>query len=253
MLTDHADRIGTAFAVDFAPQFGVKVANAADEIYVKYEPAEVNAAPPVTYFYRWPADQRFLFMSHQRIAWHTLGLSWWREHLNEHGAVVRTALNVIGVQRLKRIGFRVSAYLPLEMSHAEMTDLLFGSFLVPRKNLEEAGGEVTDSLVQLEGKHHGFEYLLRISPMTKQQISDGFLALPNLEQFMRNKFVDSGIKDFYDRITQSDSLLFDLDLFQKDLQVDVVDNFLRESLCAAEAMADVCVRQLRSKPVKNGK
>ncbi len=253
MLADHADRICTAFAVDFEPQFGVAVANAADAIYGKYKPAEVNAHPPVAYFYRWPEERKFLLIGHQRVAWQTLGLSAWRDHLNDHAGVVRMALTVIGAERLKRIGFRVTAFFPLEMSHAEMTDLLFGSFLVPKQDLKEVGGEVTDSLVQLEGKHHGFEYLFRISPMTRQQSSDGFLASPNLEQFIQKKFLDSGIKDFHDRITQSDSLWFDLDLFQKDVKVDVVDTFLRESLGAAEAVGDACVRRLKSKPIKKGK
>jgi hypothetical protein len=253
MLTDHADRICTAFAVNIEPQFGVKVANAADEIYCKYKPPDVNSRPPTAYFYRWPDERRVLIMTHERVGWQTLGLSWWRDHLNDHAGVVRSALDVIGTKRLKRIGFKVTAYLPLEMSHSEMTDLLFGSLLVPKRDLEELGGDVTDSLVRLDGKHHGFEYVLQVSPMTRQQVSDEFLSSPNLEQFIGKKYLDAGVKDFHDRITQSDSLLLDLDLCRKDVQVDVIDNFLRESLSAAQAMADTCVRQLRSKPLKKGK
>ena len=199
MLSEHADRIRTGFAVDFEPQFGVTVAKAADEVYRKYKPAEAGSQPLVAYVYRWPEERRFLVIAQQRVVWETLGLSAWRDHLDDHTAVVRTVLNAVGAKRLKRIGFRVMAYLPLHLSHAEMIDLLFGSFLASRQDLEGVGGDVTDSLVHLEGKHHGLEYMLWINPSTRQQVSEGFLASPNLDLFIQRKFLDPGVKDFHEQ------------------------------------------------------
>ena len=92
MLTKHSSRVCTFFAVDFDPRFGPEVSSAASRVYEEHKPPQVKAVPPLTFLFGWPETRNLLTTAHSRVAWQTLGLSTWNEGLNDHLAVIRTAL-----------------------------------------------------------------------------------------------------------------------------------------------------------------
>ncbi len=249
MLTKYSNHVCTFFAADFEPHFGTNLAKAADEIFTTSEPKTAHASPLSHYIFQWPDERELMVLGFRRIFWQTLGFSPWRDRVSEHLSLTKTALKAVGVKEFKRIGFKVQAYLPLDMSHAELSQLMFGSFLAPAEELQEVCSEAADPLVHIEGKTNGFQYVLVLSGMNEEQISGAFLKTGNLDHFRKDKFLDTTVKEFHDNLTRSDCFYFDIDLFQRDVGVDALDTFVKESLAAAEQLANTCVQRLRSQPI----
>jgi hypothetical protein len=248
MLAKHGSRVCTFFAVDFEPRFGVELSNAAGLVYEEYRPPHYKAALPLAFVLSWPNTRKVLSITHNRVAWQTLGLSTWSDGWKEHMATIRTALKSMHVSAFKRIGFKTVAYLPLSMSHAEMCELMFGAFLAPEEDFAQVHEGARDPLLQIEGESRGLKYILVVTPFDKKQASRNFLSLPNLELFLENKYLDQGVKDFHDRVTESDCFLVDIDLFRVDVEADCLEDFLKASLATAEQVTTSCVRRLRSQP-----
>lgn len=253
MLKKHSDRICTYFKVDYEPQLGTRLAEAGDTIYKEFSPPQFGLGAASNHVFSWPSERYFLALSFQSIAWQGLGLSHWADNREKHVKSIRTALDTLGVVKLKRIGFKVSAYLPLEMSHQELCDLMFGSFLAPADEWSDMWGDSVDPWLSLEGERNGLKYVTTVSPMNTQQIKSVFRQNKNLERFVEDKFLDTGVKDFQNRITANDCLFFDIDLSQTDVDVNVLDSLTRDSLTQAEQVAEWCVRRLRSQPAVGGK
>lgn len=250
MLSKHADRVCTFFAVDFEPHLGAKLGTVAEQIHAERKPAKTSIAAPVSYTFAWPDDRILMILGFQRIAWQTLGLSAWGEKLEEHASVMKSALNALEVEKFNRIGFKVEGYLPLGMSHAELSQLMFGSFLVPAEELHDVCEEVDDPLVRMEGKRNGLQCLVTLCAMNTEQVSRQFLHVNNLEHFIQHKLLDTTVKDFHDGITRDDCFYFDIDLFDRDVSADTLDSFMKTSLATCEEIANASVRRLQSQPVK---
>jgi len=250
MLSEHADRVCTFFAVDFEPHFGVKLGSIAEEIYAEHKPTRISVTPPVAYNFAWPEDRILMILGFQRIAWQTLGLSAWQKNLKRHSTVMKSALEAIGAKKLNRIGFKVQAFLPLSMSHAELSQLMFGSFLVPAEELQDVCGEVDDPLVQIQGKSDDLQYSIVFSAMNSQQITEQFMHVPNLEHFRSHKFLDTIVKGFHDGIAKGDCFYLDIDLFQRDVSADALGRFIENSLNKCDEIAGACVRRLKTQPAK---
>jgi hypothetical protein len=67
------------------------------------------------------------------------------------------------------MGFKAVAFLPLGMTHAEMCDLLFGSFLLPASDLQDIANEPEDALVQIHSSYKNMKTVLVVAPMTVEQ------------------------------------------------------------------------------------
>lgn len=253
MLKKHSNRICTYFKVDYDPQFGSELAQAGDRMYKELSPPKWGLGPPSVYVFAWPSERYFLEFAFRAIAWQALGMGEWADNRQEHLKSIRTGLDALGVVKLNRIGFKVSAYLPLEMSHQELCDLMFGSFLAPAAEWRDEWGDSVDPWLTLEGDRNGFKYVTTVSPMNTHQIASVFRQHKNLERFVEDKFLDTGVKEFHDRITASDCLFFDIDLSQTDVDAHSLDAFARDSLAEAERVAEWCVRRLRSQPPSGGK
>ena len=196
---------------------------------------------------KWPEDRASLFIFAHRIQLQTLGLSVWDDKKSEWMAVVAKGLKVLQVETLNRIGFKVSVHIPLDMSHAEMSRLMFGSFLAPIEEFQQLIEEPDDPMVQLDGKCGTLECQLVVTSANRKQLSDGVLRLPNLETFLADRFLDTGVRDFHDRVAASDALVFDIDLFRRDVGVADLLSFPAECLKAADIVGQACLDRLLSR------
>jgi len=248
MLTKHASRVCTFFAVDFDPRFGPEVSSAASQVYEEHRPPHFKAGSPLTFWFGWPETRNVFAIAHSRLAWQTLGFTAWNEGLEDHLGVIGTALRTMHVSSFKRIGFKTAAYLPLSMSHAEMCKLMFGAFAAPEEELCQVLQGGRGPLLQIEGESHGMKYALVVTSFDRKQASKNFLSLPNLDLFRDNKYLDNTVKEFHDLVTESDCFYVDIDLFQLDVEANCLETFVKESLATAERATDSCVRRLCSKP-----
>jgi hypothetical protein len=252
MLKDNSSRICTYFAADFEPCLDTKVAEAAGRIQARFSPEETTARVPLAYLFRWPSERCFLNLDIRRIGWQSLGLGSWADNLEKRLDMIKVGLDTIAVEEFQRIGFKVTAYIEMSMSHEELCDLMFGSFLAPARELGQVLGERADPLLQVQGEQNGFKYILVLTPMKPEQIANSFRQHGHLEQFLKDKFLDTGVKDFQERIMRSDCLYFDIDVFQHNVSADRLGEFAKSSLAEAEVVADRCVRRLRSQPITQG-
>ena len=75
------------------------------------------------------------------------------------------------------------------------------------------------------------------------------MGQPGLELLIESKFYDTGLKEARDRIAH-DCLLIDTDLSRQDVTPEFINPFVRDSLEAADFIAENCVALLTSKRLK---
>jgi|GEM_PF-2276880 len=248
MLRENQDRICAYFAVDFDLRVGTKLSAALDAVCQARAPARFLAGNGLACDFQWPDDRQHLYVSPTRVAVETLGLAPWLEHLDLHLDVISAALRALDVTVLNRIGFKVIAFLPLEMQQAEAIDLMFGAFLAGRELLAPILGTVVDPLVHVEAEQAGFKYNLDLTTVNAEQASQWFLRLPNLDKMVKDKTLDPGLRDFRDRIAKEDSFLFDVDAWQNKIAASDLKQFATSAFDFADELAGRCVRQLHAHP-----
>lgn len=117
MLKQHSDRVATYFAADFQPQlsFVRKLPEVAEKLVGSLKWKDWIIAPNRILLIE-KAKGILFHIDHRRLAWQTLGFDNWRDGLNDFVNVTLEALRIFEVTGLNRIGFKVHAFLPLELS-----------------------------------------------------------------------------------------------------------------------------------------
>jgi len=247
MLNRHSNRVCTIFIADFEPLIGFarKLSDAAEAVQSALQAPSWGFGTG-GYLLR-HISRRFLFiLEFRRICTQTLGLDDWQNNLSQNTHLIKTALEKAGVTKLKRLGFKTTAYLPQgAMSHAEICALMFGSFLAPATEIESLTGKPTDVLLHLYGKHKNMNLQLNLNPMTAAQVATSFMETPNLEQFVEAQLLDPGIREFKATVSV-DCLCVEVDLHRKDVNVGDVALFLKESLDGTHTLTESAVHTLQS-------
>jgi hypothetical protein len=248
MLKKYADRVCAYFAADFDVQLGGRVADAADRLHKELKPPTVSFVFPSGYNFPCPEKRYCLSVMWNRVIWQSLGLSEWRDNWRKHLGVIVTALRVMDLQQCRRIGFKVTGYIPLPMAHVEICHLMFGAFLPPLEDMDGVLKPLSDPLVQFQGECDGLNYVLVLSAMSRKQVVDIFRSNKNLELYLVDKLTDPGVREFQQRLESSDCLFFDIDVFRTEVSVAELPDFAAKSLSEADRMCEASVRQLQSKP-----
>ncbi len=253
ILQKHSDRACVYFAVDYDIQLGPGFAEALSNLNAAVSPSQVIVKPASQYILRRP-DRRFVItFTFQRFLWRALGLAEWNNNWREYYSWVESALKTMNVEKINRFGFKVSAFLPLGMSHEEMRQLMFGSFLGDADVLSQVCGDLPDPLLQLDGESHGWNYILMVSAITQAQSTQTFRAIPELGHFLTDQFRDTGINDFQERVCGSDCFYFDVDLAKKDVSASELRALFKSVCGVCEELASNCTNFLQSKPVEKVK
>ncbi len=252
MLKANADRVWTFFAADFEPLVGfeAKLAGAAEAMQSRLKAPHWGYAPG-RYVLRDTVQRLLAIVDFRRVFFQSLGLGVWQKNLDEYAEVIKVGLQKLGVQQLKRIGFQATANLAIGMSHKEMAELMFGSYIRPARELQDVASNFDDVLLQLYGEEKGIKFQLTVAPMTQEQAVATFMATGNLEVFLEPKLVDAGVKEFKDRIA-TDCFHVSLDLSRSDVAQAEIPIFLRQSLDLADTMSAAAIQKLKSLRVKKG-
>jgi hypothetical protein len=252
MLKKYPDRVFVNFGLDFEAQIGYarKLSEAAEAVQGRLAIKKWSYTTE-RYVLRVVEKRYYLSLDFARFGFTGLGLDAWMSGLNDHVALFRLGLEKMGVQKLKRAGFKAQAFIPLDMTHAETCELMFGSFLVEAKELESICGKPEDLLVQLHGNYKGLKTQTIIAPVNAEQSAQSFIANGNLELLIEPRLFDTGLKDFRDRIAK-DCLLVDSDLSRTDVTPDAIQAFAKDSLEAAGQIAEATVYRLKRMLTKRG-
>jgi len=245
VLNENSGRACGFFAINLTPRPGfVRRLEKIAESVQKRLPDLIWNVQADKYLGRQLKDKYFYVFEQQRLYCQTLGLEPWTQRVDEHFSVMKEALEVMEVTEIKRIGFQVSCWLPIQMTHAEMVDLMYGSFLPNPAELEAVFGKTDDAMIMIYGSNRGIKSRTTICPQTAEQVSQTLPGIPNLELFTENKLIDLVIRNFRTGI-ESDSLYFEADQSQENLPVAGLKRFMTDSIEGAERLADGSVRYLR--------
>lgn len=248
ILREHADKAVVFVAAHFEPQiaFVKRLPNVVDAVVKKLSKVPSWAlTPDHKYLIRETRERFFYLIDHQIFYCQTLGLDPWIMNLEAHVEAMTIALSKMDVTRLTRLGFMVQVALPLEMTHYEICDLMFGSYLVDRTELSSIYGKVDDLLLQLHGSYNEMRSQTVIAPQTIEQSRANFLATPNLELFVEPKLLDTGVKEHYDRISR-DCLNLRIDMSKKDVPANAVRSVLEDALDGAERVAEGTILRIKA-------
>ena len=252
MLKEHPNSVFVSFALDFEAQIGYarRLSEAAEAVQGRLS-VKYWSCTRERYFLRDTEKRSSVSLEFNRFGYMGLGLGGWRSGVNDYVSLFKLGLERMGVQKLTRMGFKAQAFISVDMTHREICELMFGSFLVEAKDLETICGKPEDVLVQLHGSYKGLKTQTIIAPVNAEQSAQTFMSNPALELLFEPKLYDSGLKDFRDRIAR-DCLIVDSDLSQSDATPDAIQDFARESLEAAEQIAEATVYRLKRMQRKRG-
>jgi hypothetical protein len=253
MLKANSHRACATFAADYEPQvdFQARLPGAAEACRKKLD-VKQWALGAGALLLRDIEKRVLLTVDHRRVGLQFLGMTPLQADVNRYSAVVRLALDKMAVQKLQRIGMKIQVFLSLKMSHEELVKLMFGTFFAPAQDLESLCGKIDDGLVQLHGTRGGMKLVVVVVPFTAEQATTWFMAFPNLEHFLEPKLLDTGVKDFKDRIAE-DGLLLDIDLSRLNADPEDVPYFFTNVLQESEAIADGVTRMLKTLPATGGR
>jgi len=247
MLEKHAKRCRIYCAIDYEPEIGNELTDLARRIQKTYKPDSVKIGAQ-GYQFLWPKQRRICILRFQRLSFQTLGLEPWNEWQNEFLDICRALIDMFKIEQFKRVGLKTFCFFPLSMTHSEMCDLMFGSFLAPKESLERFCGTPSDPLAKIGGEFSDMTYNLIVSPMTPDQAVTTLRHTENLDLLIEDNYLDDGLVDFFRLIREDDSFHFDIDLFRHDIESTEVPLFLKNALSTANKIAEDSVRHLQSKP-----
>jgi hypothetical protein len=249
MATSYDERSLAFFGVEFPPDLGLRLPDLATKLHESLKPDNVAFRAGQIYTFQWQSIDQIFIINHNKIAWHSLGLKAWRDRLPACSDAVALALDTLGVTTLKRIGFKLVAFRPQAMSHAELGDLFFDSFVGSRDRWTQVIDRPNDPMIQMSGERDSFKVVLHVSAMNCEQAQASFIAMPGLDAFDYPRLASSRIERFYDRLGEGAFLWVDVDLFHEQSAASEAREFIEKSLSAAVETIEKAWRTLQSKPI----
>jgi hypothetical protein len=251
LLRFRGDFATLSFAAAFDPQiaFAKKLPNVVEAVMKLVKAPNWGVTADHKYVIRETQKKYFYLFDNQVFFCHTLGLSPWLSNVDVHIESMSIALNKMDVTKIKRFGLEIRVQLPLEMSHSEMCDLMFGSYLLDRDDLSSTYGRIDDLLLQLHGHYKDVKSRTIIAPQTVEQSKFSFLGGPNLELFLESKFTDTCVKEHSERISK-ECLHLNIDMFKENAPVSKLSSFLRDAFDGAEIIVEGTVRRIKALKTK---
>jgi hypothetical protein len=196
-------------------------------------------------------EQQWVFMaSPNRIAFQTLGWKYWEKEQEQVLAALGDGLERLGAEQIKRFGFKTLTFIPMQMTHAEIVKLIFGSVLVDSDQLEPVCGEMDDMFVNLWAKKNGMKYVMSVLPQTAEQVVQHAAGVGNLDNFMDNPWGDGQMRAFVKRIT-TDTLTVDIDFGAADQPVGALSSFVKKAIVTGDEIREKLVTKVKGMTFRN--
>ncbi len=238
------------FAADFPTDFGNKLPACAAAFNAKFKPDDLQFRPSTTYTFQWWKQRKLAILQNvpgTRIGYQTLGLDVWRNNLQEFVEYTNLVAGELAAEECKRIGFKTIAFLPQTMTHEEMSDLFFGTFLSSVDTWRNICESPNDPIVQLNGTIDGMKLVLNVTPSTIEQTLTSVTSQGNFDKFVKSHVSDSTAIDFARRVTVNSAFMVDLDLYKDATPTSGVAEFFDASLNATDKIIASCKNTFLSK------
>jgi len=188
--------------------------------------------------------QSFFLLDLRQAFFQSLGMNGWSKE-----QVIGTftdALRELGVDRITKAVLTTRVFFSTGMLHAEMVDLMPGTYLAPAETLDKVVDNLDDAYVKLNGTYEGCKVALEFAPMNPQDTEASIMATNNLQLFVKNALIDSRVKDFREQMGSDPTLFVQVELSRDNLERGGFSGFVNQALTGAEVMTDRAVRHLKS-------
>jgi hypothetical protein len=245
------DRVLVYFAADFKPSVVSvsKLNNAAAAIQHMLGFPEWNLDNN-GWRLRDPPNRRFFELNPSRLFFRSLGFDVWQDSIDRTAAATMAALSAMDIDTVRRYGFRTVSYVPVGMSHREISLLMFGTFVADEEKLGGLVDAPNDPVLQVEGKCKAGAVRLIVTSEKSENVAVSFLESGGLQHFTRNPLLDSQVRDFHERLKTADCLVVDADVGRQDAPVSVLTDFLKAATEEIGRITRNCVDTLKQLPVK---
>ena len=163
--------------------------------------------------------------------------------------VARKALEAVNVKKIAQVSLRCKGYFYVKMSHPEIVEAMFGSYLLPRQDLANVSASLDDVVVRLDGTEGASKFELTIAPQTAEQVKGDFFSWPNIDFLNEPRSRNNPPMDFLSRIDR-DCLNVECLLYRKDVAPEDVIHFMRRAPSQADGIAERSVNHLLSLPTR---
>lgn len=193
-------------------------------------------------------DPVFFYLDHTGGQCGTLGFNTW---LKNKETTLKLFAELCREYKLGTVALemRLYCFFDLQMTHAEMGDLMFGSFLPTRESLPECFATPKDGQAVFESDSANRFFWFEIGPLTVEQTSSRFTSIPNMGIFSVSPLLDTTIEDFH-RPIRKENLHVCLRIKNKNIPVEKLPQELSAIESEADRVISDAVNFFRSVPSK---
>jgi hypothetical protein len=182
-----------------------------------------------------------------------LTLKPWQDAATAVAEAASAILSTLGVTELLRINFRGTGFLDLGMSHEEMVDQLFGSYLPERAQFAGLGTKLYDQIVGLWGERDGRRFRLQLTPQKGEDVVTTFKNIPNLGAFTDDRLAETQVQDAAFAVGSGPAMNVDAEVFAEKASVTQAPVFARDGLKWVDDLTSDAMDLFRSIPRRKGK
>lgn len=83
-----------------------------------------------------------MLVSHNFLQIQALGFDVWRGQFENLLRVARKALDALNAKKIAQVSLRCKGYFDVKMRHPEIVEAMFGSYFLPRQDLESVSASL---------------------------------------------------------------------------------------------------------------
>jgi hypothetical protein len=196
--------------------------------------------------FRTKDDAVFYYLDHTSGLCTTLGFNTWSKRKE---TAVKLFTEFCREYKLEKVALelRLYCFFDLQMTHAEMGELMYGSLLPARESLPRCFANAKDGQALFESESGDHSYSAEISPLTVEQMTSRFNSIPNIGAFSVSPLLDTTIEDFH-RQNRRENLYVQLRLKYKNVRVAKFHDILTALEEEADQLASETVGCFKSVP-----
>jgi hypothetical protein len=249
MYETHPNHSLLTFVVEFRPviDYPVRVGAAAAEIATEFDSKAWWWPTVNSVAFRDTTRGLLVVSSFNLFAIQALGVNAWTEKLEALLSITPRVLTALSIKEIAQVSLRSKGFFNVGMSHSELVEATFGSYLLPQPDLADVSPSFDDVLLKLYGKDGQSKFELSIAPQTAEQAKGDFYAWHNIDVFNDPRSRNNAPAEFWSKIDR-DCLNIECHLSRKDVGPESVIPFMRSSLGQAGRIATRAVNRLLTLP-----
>ena len=194
-----------------------------------------------------PNEGVVLAADHKSVQVETLGLKHWSANQDKYTNILGEMLHCYEVTTCKMLRLDICVFLDVGMSHAEIADLFFDSFLPGHDRYASLGIQFDDSYTRLIGSRGNDRVSLHLAPMKAEEVTEEVKRKQNISMFTKDLPFDDTLKRWHDDVAR-DCFHIRIENARMDASVRELNAFFSDATSFFRKTAEELVNLLKSIP-----